>query len=179
MRQEQTASPLKAEENEKKFKLLFLDIGLLQCALEIDPALFTATSFHQVNAGMLAEQFVGQELLACVDCYLDPHLFFWETEKGGDAQMVDFITNYHGNVVPIEVKAGKGGRLTSLRLFLAKKNIPIGLHISTQPFGIQKPSPLSALLFNKRNTQPTIYQQLVKILTRCWYKQAPRPENFG
>lgn len=128
--------PLKAEENEKKFKLLFLDIGLLQCALEVDPVLFTATSFHQVNAGALAEQFVGQELLAYADCYLDPHLFFWETEKGGDAE-VDFITNYHGKVVPIEVKASKGGRLTSLRLFLEKKYLPIGLRISTQPLAFK------------------------------------------
>jgi predicted AAA+ superfamily ATPase len=122
--------PLKAEENEKKFKLLFLDIGLLQCSLEIDPTLNTLTSFHQVNAGALAEQFVGQELLAYGDCYLDSHLFFWETEKSGHAE-VDFITNYHGRVVPIEVKAGKSGRLASLRLFLEKKSIPLGLHIST------------------------------------------------
>ena len=47
--------PLKAEINEKKFKLLFLDIGLLQTALEIDPVLFGSTSFHQVNSGELAE----------------------------------------------------------------------------------------------------------------------------
>jgi predicted AAA+ superfamily ATPase len=129
--------PLKAEENEKKFKLLFLDIGLLQCALGIDPALFTAATFHQVNAGTLAEQFVGQELLAYADCYLDPHLYFWETEKEGSAQ-VDFITNFHGKVVPIEVKAGKGKRLTSLYTFLERKAAaPIGLHIATKPLAFK------------------------------------------
>jgi len=128
--------PLKSEENEKKFKLIFLDIGLLQCALGVDPALFTATTFYQVNAGVLAEQFVGQELLAYADCYLDPHLFFWEGDKGSDAE-VDFVTNYHGKVVPIEVKAGKGGRLNSLRQFLAKKQVSLGLHISTQPLAFK------------------------------------------
>lgn len=127
--------PLMAEENEKKFKLLFLDIGLLQCALEIDPYLYTSTTFHQVNAGVLAEQFVGQELLAYTDCYLDPHLFFWETEKSGHAE-VDFVTSCHGKVIPIEVKAGRGARLTSLRIFLEKKAAPIGLHISTRPLGM-------------------------------------------
>lgn len=130
--------PLKSEENEKKFKLLFLDIGLLQCALEVDPALYTGMDFHQVNAGILAEQFVGQELLAYADCYLDPHLFFWETEKGGSAQ-VDFITNYHGKVVPIEVKAGKSKHLTSLHVFLERKSAaPIGLHIATKPLAFKK-----------------------------------------
>jgi len=32
------------------------------------------TAFHQVNEGTLAEQFVGQELLAYTDCYLDSNL---------------------------------------------------------------------------------------------------------
>lgn len=128
--------PLKAEENEKKFKILLLDIGLLQCSLEVDPVLYTSTAFHQINAGALAEQFVGQELLAYTDCYLDSHLFFWETEKGGTAQ-VDFVTNYYGKVVPIEVKAGKKGQLTSLRMFMEKKPAPIGLHISIKPLNFK------------------------------------------
>jgi uncharacterized protein len=128
--------PLKSEENEKKFKLIFLDIGLLQCALEVDPAVFTTSSFHQVNSGVLAEQFVGQELLAYTDCYLDSHLFFWETEKSGSAE-VDYVTNYYGKVVPIEVKAGKKGHLGSLSQFMEKKSSPIGLHISVNPLSFK------------------------------------------
>ncbi|MFI5344410.1 MAG: ATP-binding protein, partial [Chlamydiales bacterium] len=121
--------PLKAEENEKKFKLLFLDVGLLQCALEVDPSVFTQTAFQQVNSGVLAEQFTGQELLAYVDPYMDFHLFFWETEKQGSAE-VDYLINYHGKIVPIEVKAGKSVRLTSLNQFMKLKPAPIGVHVS-------------------------------------------------
>ena len=128
--------PLKAEENEKKFKLIFLDIGLLQCALEIDPVAFTTSTFHQVNAGALSEQFVGQELIAYTDCYLDSHLFFWETEKNGSAE-VDYVTNYDGKVVPIEVKAGKTGHLASLSQFMEKKSSPIGLHMSIKPLSFK------------------------------------------
>ena len=128
--------PLKAEENQKKFKLIFLDVGLLQCALKIDPVVFTTSSFHQVNAGKLAEQFVGQELLAYTDCYLDFHLFFWKTEQSGSAE-VDYMTNYHGKVVPIEVKAGKGRHLGSLAQFMEKKSSPIGLHISINPLSFK------------------------------------------
>lgn len=122
--------PLKAEENEKKFKLLFLDIGLLQCSLEINPITFNDFTFAQVNSGVLAEQFVGQELLAYSDCYMDPHLFFWQTEKSGSAE-VDYVLNYFEKVIPVEVKAGKSGRLASLNQFLERKSAPIGVHIST------------------------------------------------
>lgn len=121
--------PLKAEENSKKFKLLFLDIGLLQCALELNPDEFTTAVFSQVNSGVLAEQFVGQEFLAYSDCYMDTHLYFWETEKQGSAE-VDYVSTFQGNVVPIEVKAGKSGRLASLQLFLERKSTKLGIHIS-------------------------------------------------
>ena len=125
--------PLKAEVNEKKFKLLFLDIGLLQTALEIDPALFGATSFAQVNAGELAEQFVGQEWLAYGDCYAESSLFFWETEKKGNAAEVDFITDLYGKIVPIEVKANQKGHLRSLAQFFEIKKVPFGINISLAP----------------------------------------------
>ena len=117
--------PLKAEENEKKFKLIFLDIGLLQCALEVDPAVFTTSSFHQVNAGTLAEQFVGQELLAYTDCYLDSHLFFGKLKKSGSAE-VDYVTNYYGKVVPVEVKAGKKGHSVLSRNSWKKSRLQSG-----------------------------------------------------
>jgi hypothetical protein len=69
---------------------------------------------------------------------LDPQLFFWETEKGGSAQ-VDFVTNFHGKVVPIEVKAGKGKRITSLHTFLERKSAaPMGLHVATKPLALKK-----------------------------------------
>ena len=122
--------PLKGEENEKKFKILFLDIGLLQCALEMDPVLFTSNLFHQVNAGALSEQFVGQEWLAYTDCYLEPHLFFWKSEKSGRSAEIDYVTNLDGKIIPIEVKAGKTGRLSSLHQFLENKPAPFGIHIS-------------------------------------------------
>ncbi len=129
--------PLKSEENEKKFKILFLDIGLLQNALEIDPSVFTQSLFHQINAGTLAEQFVGQELLAYVDSYFDPHLFFWQTEKIGNQAEVDYVTSFNGKIVPIEVKAGKSGHTASLHQFLIKKKVSLGLHISANPLAFK------------------------------------------
>lgn len=129
--------PLKAEESEKKFKLLFLDVGLLQCSLEIDPSMFKSASFHQVNAGVIAEQYVGQEWLAYADCYLEPHLHFWETEKSGSAAEVDYVTNIAGKIVPIEVKAGQSSKLGSLHQFMKVKSSQMGIHISTNPLSFK------------------------------------------
>ncbi len=154
--------PLKAEESEKKFKLLFLDIGLLQCALEIDPTVFAQLSLSQVNAGTLAEQFVGQELLAYFDPYLDPHLFFWETEKSGTAE-VDFLTTYYGKIVPIEVKAGKKGHLGSLHQFLASKPAPLGIHISVKPLSFK--DKILSVPFYLVKELPRLYQIAEKMIS--------------
>ena len=56
--------PLYARMKEDRYKLLYLDVGLLQTANKVDATHFFDTDILQINAGMIAEQFVGQELLA-------------------------------------------------------------------------------------------------------------------
>jgi predicted AAA+ superfamily ATPase len=62
--------PLQMHARENKFKLLFLDGGLVNCANHLDIQTAWNTDLLQINAGAQAEQFVGQELLA----YADPHM---------------------------------------------------------------------------------------------------------
>src|SRR3990167_3643556 len=56
--------PLNATLNEKGFKMLFLDIGLLEHASRIDMYTLLTKDLILINQGALAEQFVGQELIA-------------------------------------------------------------------------------------------------------------------
>ena len=128
---------MRSEKNEKKFKLLLLDIGLLQCALEVPADIFQTASLMQVNSGILAEQFVGQEILAYMDCYLDKKLYFWERSKVGSMAEIDYVVNIGGRIIPIEVKAGKTGRMRSLKQFLATKPSTLGLRISTEPLALE------------------------------------------
>ena len=128
--------PLGSEEREGKFKAQFLDIGMMLNSLglelgsvPIDQALFA-------NEGALAEQFVGQELLANEHPGTAPSLFYWHREAQGSDAEVDFVIPHKGKVIPIEVKAGKTGALRSLRLFMQEKNAPIGLRISQQPLSL-------------------------------------------
>lgn len=57
----------------------------------------------QINGGMIAEQFVEQELLSYTPPYQNAPILFWETLKS-DAE-VDFVISCGAQIVPCEVKA--------------------------------------------------------------------------
>ena len=129
-------APLPAKMDGKKFKAFFLDIGLLQYAVEVDPT-DKFTELVDIHRGKLAEQFVAQELLAYIDPYLERHLFFWERQKPATAE-VDFLMNIGGSIAPIEVKAGKTGTLKSLKQFLIENPSLVGTRISEAPLSFER-----------------------------------------
>ncbi len=125
--------PLRAHCNEKFFKILFLDVGLLQGSMGISKQTYLSESLIAVYKGLVAEQFVGQELLALQKPYEEPSLFFWHREARGSAAEVDYLWQSGEWILPVEVKAGKTGSLKSLRLFLAEKEAPFGIRFSLHP----------------------------------------------
>lgn len=125
--------PLGVQIKEKKFKLLFLDIGLVKASQMLEVELLQQKDLLLVNRGVLAEQFVGQELLAYTEFYLPSQLYYWEREKKGSEAEVDYVITINDKIIPIEVKAGKTGSLRSLHLFLKEKQQKIGLRVSMQP----------------------------------------------
>jgi predicted AAA+ superfamily ATPase len=125
--------PLNATLNDKIFKLLFLDLGLLQHASRLDIHTLLNDDLISINRGMLAEQFVGQELIAYGKNYEKPELYYWEREKAGSQAEIDYVIQVAGQIFPIEVKSGTSGRLRSLRVFMEEKNLKVGLRISPQP----------------------------------------------
>jgi hypothetical protein len=125
--------PLQAEINEKKFKPLLLDIGLLQSALGVDQDEFKTKSLLDFYHGALAEQFVGQEMLAYSDPHHNQKLYFWESDHPGSSAEVDFVISLHRCIFPIEVKASLTGHLRSLKRFMELKSTSIGIKISEAP----------------------------------------------
>ncbi len=123
--------PLAASMNHKKFKLLFLDIGLLQRAMETDIKVLMRNQLMLINEGQLAEQFVGQELLVYNNANEKRSLYFWNREKTGSSAEVDYITVSQSQIVPIEVKSKAAGHLKSLHLLMKERNFPRGICIST------------------------------------------------
>ncbi|MFH1666717.1 MAG: AAA family ATPase [Elusimicrobiota bacterium] len=122
--------PLGAQANDKKFKLNYLDIGLMQNACGLQAKLLLDADIMQINSGSAAEQFVGQELRAYEDRYLNRQLFFWARDKRNSSAEVDYVYEVDTHIIPIEVKAGKSGSLKSLRLFLEEKKVPFGIRFA-------------------------------------------------
>ncbi|MCX7116103.1 MAG: ATP-binding protein [Gammaproteobacteria bacterium] len=118
--------------NERKFKILFLDVGLMVYASRVEAELLL-NDIILVNRGAIAEQFVGQELLAYSPNYEEAKLFFWCREKKSSMAEVDYIISVGSQLIPIEVKAGSTGQLKSLHLLMHEKNMPLGVRVSQLP----------------------------------------------
>ena len=125
--------PLSSLINAKKFKVLFLDIGLVMRSTKLDTALLKNEDVLLINRGMLAEQFVGQEMLAYLSRLDEGDLFFWSRDQKSSTAEVDYVTAVDDKIIPIEVKAGTTGYLKSLKLFMKERNSVTGIRVSQFP----------------------------------------------
>lgn len=125
--------PLAAQVNTQVAKVYWLDCGLFNQMqglawddIKRDDTLTTE--------GVLAEQFVAQELLNPDDSPLRPELYYWLREgKLGNAE-VDFVIQKSTQIIPIEVKSGKVGRIKSLLYMLGLRRLPVAIRVSgSQP----------------------------------------------
>ncbi len=134
--------PLGAEKSGKKYKPLFIDIGLYSTSLNLQLTdIHVLDNTRLINTGALSEQFIGQHLLYSNPPWLKPELYYWHREKKGSASEVDFLISSGQDIVPVEVKAGKTGSLRSLHTFAALKktkralrfngDIPSVTHVGT------------------------------------------------
>ena len=124
--------PLGAETNAKDRKPLFLDVGLLCCALGLKATdLHQAESLILVTSGAVAEQFAGQHLLYSGESYAEPKLYYWNREQRSASSEVDYLLAHGSQVVPVEIKAGKVGSLKSLHVFAAEKGSDRAVRFNT------------------------------------------------
>ncbi len=134
--------PLGAEGNERLFKVLMLDIGLVAAQLglarmrpeDIDRLVFQ-------NKGALAEQFAGQQLRVALARQGNPELYYWQ-RTGGRQGEIDYLVQSGGSVVPIEVKSGTAGSMKSLHQFMFDKQLATAVRLdmnnfSTMPVNIK------------------------------------------
>lgn len=131
-----SAHGLSLQTNEAKFKVLFLDVGLMQRGCSLDAEIATVEDILLVNSGALAEQFVGQELLASLSPYEDRRLFFWVRDRRNAEAEIDYLVTDRSRILPIEVKSGKSGTLKSLRIFMAEHGTPVGVRVSQHPLSL-------------------------------------------
>jgi hypothetical protein len=127
--------PLGAESNDKFFKALLLDIGLISVQLGLSSIKHAeAKNIFFSNNGGMAEQFVGQQLRACQTPLESPQLFYWQ-RTGGRLGEIDFVIQHGNRLIPVEVKSGSAGSLKSLHQFMAEKRLNLAVR-----FNINQPS---------------------------------------
>jgi predicted AAA+ superfamily ATPase len=127
------SSPLNDFKNHDVFKPIFLDIGLANHIGNVK--LVDIESMITHNEGMLAEQFIGQELISSNKPFIDNKLFYWIREKKNSNAEIDYLFQHKNKMYPIEVKAGKTGTLKSLHVYLYEKKTETGIR-----FNLDKPS---------------------------------------
>jgi uncharacterized protein len=122
--------PLDAQVNERHFKTLYMDVGLMCAALNLSLLDLQRGNLVLTNDGALAEQFVGQHLLYGNAWYEPPGLHYWMREAKSSTAEVDYVIAQGRNVVPVEIKTGKTGALRSLHRFLQEKKRSFGLRFN-------------------------------------------------
>lgn len=91
--------PLKLSKSRSLFKLFMSDVGLLASQYSQGIQLKIISGDDKLNYGAIFENYIAQELTAC-----EHDLYYYNNKKRGE---LDFLIEYDGEVLPIEVKSGK------------------------------------------------------------------------
>lgn len=120
--------PLSTHSRNDVYKTIFLDIGFVNRFNQIE--LTELENLVTVNEGILAEQFVGQELLTQNHPWENPQLYYWSREEKSSNAEVDYLFQHKNQIYPLEVKAGKTGTLKSMQVFLYEKKLKTGIRFN-------------------------------------------------
>ncbi|MBA7619918.1 hypothetical protein ES703_27260 [subsurface metagenome] len=101
----------------KSPRLHLIDTGLINYFVGLQKELFGTQNLNNIYEGKIAEHIVGQELLAGSKTFIEK-IHFWVREKKQSNAQIDYIIPFESYVIPIEVKAGKAGRLRSMHEFI-------------------------------------------------------------
>lgn len=132
--------PLGAEADLNSFKLFFIDVGLSQFILNFKTGDWLLNPLEEfINKGMFVESFVGQEFIAYEHPMKKAQLYYWKRDARGSEAEVDYVIQHNREIIPIEVKSGKGKALKSMHLFLEKHpHSPYGIRFSTNNYSVYK-----------------------------------------
>ncbi|TZF83287.1 ATP-binding protein [Pedobacter sp. BS3] len=152
----------------KSPRLQVLDTGMLNYFLGVQRQMLGSSDLTQVYQGKLVEHLVGQELLAGQFNALSA-LHFWVREKNTSMAEVDYIYNYKGKLVPIEVKSGAVGKLKSLHLYMEGANHNMAVRFYAGNISIDRVSTPAGKAFYLLNLPYFLTSQIEPYLS--WMEQ--------
>lgn len=152
--------PLQASLEDKVYKLLFLDVGLMNAICGLNwRTLSQFDDIKLVNEGAIAEQFIGQHLQALLAESPNRELTYWLREGRSANAELDFVVALEGQIIPVEVKAGASGSMKSLHQFMAEKQAPFAVQFDA---GLPAVSTVNAVV-NSDNLRKDVGYKLVSL----------------
>lgn len=125
------AMPLIAYMDISAFKIYLLDVGLLGAMGNIDiKTLLEGNSIFQEFKGAITEQYALQQLKN----FENLSVCYWSNEKSSSE--IDFMVQYEGNVIPVEVKSEENLQAKSLKSFQQQFKPAISIRTSMSDFRI-------------------------------------------
>jgi len=123
------AMPLKAYEDFNAFKLFVVDVGLLGAMVDMDvKTLLEGNNVFEEFKGALTEQFVLQQLMTINGVTT----YYWSAESA--TAEIDFLLQYAGQIIPVEVKAEENLKAKSLKVFCQKYNPTTAIRTSMSDY---------------------------------------------
>ncbi|TAF79269.1 MAG: DUF4143 domain-containing protein [Sphingobacteriales bacterium] len=148
----------------KSPRLQFLDTGLFNKLAGIQKDFMRTNQVESVHQGKVAEHIVGQELLT--HSYSPLHdIKFWTRENKDANAEVDYLYEYEGLLIPLEVKLGAAGRLRSLHSFIDKAEHNIGIRVSSNYFSVENVKTIAGKNYKLLNVPFYLLSSLNKIVT--------------
>ncbi len=120
----------------KSPKLQVLDTGIINYMSNLQSEFFGTQILTDIYRGRIAEHLTGQELLS-INYTMTRQNHFWTKEKSSDAE-VDYIFQFNGMLIPVEVKSGKAGKLRSLNEFMELAPHPYAIRVYSEKLSITK-----------------------------------------
>ena len=121
----------------KSPRLQFLDTGLLNHALGIQPELLAVQDLSPAYKGAIVPHIITQELMS-LNTYSNNKPVFWVREKKQSSSEIDLIYTYQGKVIPIEIKSGSVGKLKSLHQYMGQAKHPYAVRVYAGAFKVEK-----------------------------------------
>lgn len=134
--------PLGSESNRSYRKMLLLDQGIMLRILsltmdrgrELATHILTSTAADLVNKGSMAEITAGLELRRYHSPDIRQDMFYWARDSRNAQAEIDYLFTHHGDIIPIEVKAGARGGMKSMWIFMREKHLNLGIRSSLENF---------------------------------------------
>lgn len=133
-----------------KPRLHTLDTGLINYATNMVKDILSIEDIADVYRGRIAEHITGQELLALSNSIMNK-LQFWVREKKQSSAEIDYLYQYNGKLIPIEVKSGSIGKLRSLHQFMDVAPHHLAVRVWQGPYAVEKAKTIAGTEFTLLN----------------------------